>query len=121
MSKNVWPTLIKRRFESWKELPDLDAREEAQMVLSLFGEWSPAWEEVHMPPRELAALLGFDPDGLQRRLLQSGGGWLIRRIQQQGIQTPLILAKGHLEGNHRLAAALYLGMCYVPVYRAVED
>lgn len=121
MSKNVWPTLVKRRFESWKELPDFEAREEAQMVLSRFGEWSPAWEEVLMAPREVAAQIGFDPDELKRRLIDVGGAWLIRRIQQQGVLTPLILAKGHLEGNHRLAAALHVGMCYVTVYRAVED
>jgi hypothetical protein len=109
-----------RRYESWRELPDPEARDEARITLALLGDWSPAWEEVLMPPRDVAEQAGFDVGGSRERWLHYAGWALIRRIQQQGLQTHLVIAKGHVEGNHRLAAALYLGLPVVPVYLAVD-
>jgi hypothetical protein len=110
-----------RRYKSWKELLDPEARDEARIALALLDDWSPAWEEVLMPPRDAAEQAGFDVGGSRKWWLDYAGSALIRRIQQQGLQTPLVIAKGHLEGNHRLAAALYLALPVVPVYLAVED
>ena len=73
-----------------------------------------------MAPREVAERAGFAV-GESRKWWFDYAGWsLIRRIQQQGLQTPLVIARGHLEGNHRLTAALYLGLPVVRVYIAVE-
>jgi hypothetical protein len=114
-------SIFVRRYKDWREFPDSDARNDARITLTLLGDWSPAWEELLMPPRMVAEEAGFDAGGSRKWWFDYAGWALIRRMQQQGLQTPLVLAKGHLEGNHRLAAALYLNLPVVPVYLAAED
>ena len=121
MRESKWKTVVMRRYRSWEELPDEEARGDARIALDLFPGWSPAWEELLMPLREVAVEGGFGLQEVRDSWLAYAGWSLIRRIKEQGIQTHLVLAKGQLEGKHRLAAALYLNLCVVPVYRAIED
>lgn len=72
-----------------------------------------------MPTAELARVVGWklSRSESESKARRANVGDLIPSIAAHGIREPLTEYRGKLEGNHRFAAAIALGLTTVPVYR----
>lgn len=94
------------------DIPELDARRDARAI-ELSNHELYAWTLKQRSPRGVARQVGH---GFGARDVAMLGEHLLESVRRAGIVTPLVIYGNALEGHHRLAAAILLGLRLVPIY-----